>query len=359
MSNKIGEIAGVVQKTQENQKYLFGTIPSDKVKNVTFVPVNESSLRKTPLNEHTEEGYQRPGSLSRMRAFARFLKDHPNSIIPPILLSGRGNWHFKPNGEGQEVGKLIIQEKAAILDGQHRLGGFVHLYESEDDVREISFILLPDLDPEEEKKEFLVVNNTQKGVPKSLTIYLEDTEEAQVAWGLNEETDSPFNGKITKTTLQRTQLFNLASVAKQVKRLFSVGGVQDLDVGQKIDFMSRFWTIIADHLHEEWTDIEKLDDSEIKGSRRNSFEYKLLELTGLIAWAHTGAYIFSRSYSEEMGMNWDNVSRLVEAASEINWRKDGDYAGMTGEYGGKIMADDMIRLLPPESAETSLQQALS
>ena len=358
-TNKIGEIIGVVQKAQGDQKYLFGTIRSDKVKNVTFVPVNESSLRETPLNENTEEGYQRPGSLSRMRTFTRFLKEHPNSVVPPILLSGRGNWHFKPNGEGQEVGKLIIQEKAAILDGQHRLGGFVHLYESEDDVREISFILLPDLDPGEEKKEFLVVNNTQKGVPKSLAIYLEDTEEAQVAWGLNEETDSPFNGKITKTTLQRTQLFNLASVAKQVKRLFSIGGVQDLDIGQKIDFMSRFWTIIADHLHEEWADIEKLDNPEIKGSRRNSFEYKLLELTGLIAWAHTGAHIFSRSYSEDAGMNWDNVGRLVEAVSEIEWRKDGEYAGRTGEAGGRFMADDMIRLLPPEGAETSLQQALS
>ena len=294
-----------------------------------------------------------------MRTFAKFLKEYPNSVVPPILLSGRGNWQFEPNGEGQESGKLIIQGKAAILDGQHRLGGFVDLYESEGDVLEISFILLPDLTPEQEKKEFLVVNNTQKGVPKPLTAYLENTEEAQVAWGLNEEADSPFNGRITKTTLQPTQLFALHSVAKQVKRLFSIGAVQDLDVGQKIDFMSRFWTIIADHLHEEWADIEKLDNPEIKGSRRNSFEYKLLELTGLIAWAHTGAHIFSRSYSEDAGMNWDNVGRLVEAVSEIEWRKDGEYAGRTGEAGGRFMAGDMIRLLPPEGAETSLQQALS
>ena len=38
-TNTIGEIAGVIQKTQGNQKYLFGTIKSDKVKNVTFVPL--------------------------------------------------------------------------------------------------------------------------------------------------------------------------------------------------------------------------------------------------------------------------------------------------------------------------------
>ena len=59
-TNKIGEIAGVVQKTQGNQKYLFGTIRSDKVKNVTFVPVDTPSPRVTPLNENTEKVINAP-----------------------------------------------------------------------------------------------------------------------------------------------------------------------------------------------------------------------------------------------------------------------------------------------------------
>ena len=358
-----GEITGVIQKTQGEQQYLFGTIPSDKVKNVTFVPVNESS-RKTCLNEIVEDGYQRPGSLTRMRAFAKFLKENPNSIIPPVLLSGRGKWKFEPAGQEQDSGKLIIQERAAILDGQHRLGGFVHLYESEEDVRDISFILLPDLNSDQETKEFITVNNTQKGVPKSLTAYLEGTEEAQIGWELNERSDSPFKGRITKTSRQRTHLFGLDSVAKQVTRLFALGSVQDADIDQKVEFMSEFWTIIADELEDEWSDIEKLDNSEIKGSRRNSFEYKLLELTGLIAWSYIGAQIFLRSYSEEIGMNWDNVRRLVKAVSGIDWRKDGEYRGRTGEAGGKAMSEEMLRLLPTEGVETEdteerLQQALS
>ena len=350
-----GEITGVIEKTQGNQKYLFGTIGSDKIKNVTFVPVLESSGR-TYLNER-EGGYQRPGSHSRMRAFARFLEEYPNSIVPPVLLSGRGKWRFEPTGEENDSGKLIIHEQAAIVDGQHRLGGFVFLYESEEDVRDISFILLPNLSPEAEEKEFVVVNSSQKGVPRALIAYLGDTEEAQVGWGLNEDQDSPFKGRITRTSMQRQHLFALNSVKKQVERLFSLGAVQDLDVGKKIEFISRFWTIIADQLEAEWSDIEKLDNLETKG--RRDFKYKLLELTGLIAWAYTGAQIFSRSYSEETGMNWDNVARLVEAASEIDWRKDGEYAGIAGEVGGKRISNDMIRLLPPESLEANLQQALS
>ena len=358
-----GEITGVIQKTQGEQKYLFGTIRSDQVKNVTFVPVIESS-RKTCLNEIVGEGYQRPGSLTRMRAFARFLKENPNSIIPPVLLSGRGKWKFEPACQEQDSGKLIIQERAAILDGQHRLGGFVHLYESEKDVRDVSFILLPDLNLDQETKEFVTVNTNQTGVPKPLTAYLGATEQAQISWELNERPDSPFKERITKTSMQHTHLFNLHSVAREVTRLFAKEPVQNLDIDQKGDLTVEFWTIIADELKDEWSDIEKLDNPEIKGSRRNSFEYKLLELTGLIAWSYTGAEIFSRSYDKETGMNWDNVRRLVKASSAIDWRKNGAYVGRTGMVGGKAMADEMIGLLPAEDVEAEdpeelLRQALS
>ena len=349
MSNEvttIGAIPGVIEKTQGEQKYLFGTIGSDKIKNVTFVPVIEPS-NKTYLNEITEKGYQRPGSLSRMRAFAKFLKDNPNSVVPPVLLSGRGYWKWQPGGQEQDSGQLIIQGKAAVIDGQHRLGGFVFLYEDSEDVRDISFILLPNLTIDEESQEFVVVNTSQKGVPKPLTAYLKDKEEAQVGWALNEEPDSPFMGRITRTTLERKHLFALHSVSKQVGRLFSNPKFRSVAVDQKIEFMSRFWTIISDLLSKEWSDIEKLDDLETRG--RRDFEYKLLELTGLIAWTHTGAQIFARSYSEEIGMNWDNVERLVKSALEIDWGKNGEYEGRTGEAGGKIMSDDMIRMLPAEA----------
>ena len=343
---KIGEVANVIGKSQGDQKYLFGTISSDKIKNLTFVPVIEFSPR-TFLNEDVEAGYQRPGSQSRMRAFARFLKEHPNSVVPPVVLSGRGNWVFETGST--ELGNLLIQGMAAIIDGQHRLGGFVFLYESEEIVRDISFILLPNLSVKEEKAEFLVVNNSQKGVPKPLTSYLEDTEEAQVGWGLNEESDSPFQGRITRTTLKPTNLFALNSVAKNVRRLFSLGLLQDLDVETKIEFMSRYWTIIADQVPEEWSDIDRLEEPKSRG--RRDFRYKLLELTGLVAWSYTGAHIFHRSYSDASGMSWDNVSRLVEAASAIDWAKDGEYEGRTGEAGGKLMSDDMVRLFPREGGD--------
>ncbi len=357
----VDEIPGVIEKIQGNRKYLFGTISSDKIKDVTFVPVIEPS-RKTYLNEIVEEGYQRPGSDSRMRKFSRFLKENPNSVVPPVLLSGRGNWKFKPGGHEQDSGKIIIHDQAVIVDGQHRLGGFVHLYETEGDIRDVSFILLPHLCAKAEKEEFVVVNSTQKGVPKALTVHLDDEDEdAKIGWALNQLPDSPFKGRITRTRMQREHLFALNSVAKQIKRMFSLDGIEldpYLQINQKIEIVSQFWEIIANQLPEEWSDIEKLDDPNTKG--RRDFKYKLLELTGLIAWAYTGARIFARSYKEsENDMDWDQVNYLVEAASGVDWSKNGEYEGRTGEAGGKIMAAEMILMLPPVSAKAGLQQALS
>ncbi len=333
MPAAIGEIGGVVKRQVGDRPYYFGTVTSDKLKLLTFVPVIEES-RKTYVSERTEEGYQRPGSISRMRLFKRFLDENPNSVVPPILLSSRGKWEFV-EGDVADYGTLRVHAPAAIIDGQHRAGGYVLAFEGEkkDDPGRtvpVDFILLVDLDVEEEMKEFVTVNNTQKGVPKSLTAYLEDTDEAQIAWALNTEDDSPFKGRITRTTTQRKHLFALHSVAKQMGRTFDFGTLRELDVPTKVEYAIRYWTIIADVLPEEWSDIEKLDDPEFRG--RSSFEFKLLELTGLIAWSLVAKYIVGRSYSDTAGVNWENVRR----------------EGQTGEVGGHKIADEMERLLPSE-----------
>jgi hypothetical protein len=207
----------------------------------------------------------------------------------------------------------------------------------------------------EEMDEFIVVNNSQKGVPRALTTYLEGTEEAAVAWQLNEDPDSPFYGKITRTSIEKQHLFTLSSVARQVKELFKSGKLVDLDSDNKVDYMERFFNIVADALQNEWADIQKLDDDESRG--RRDFEFKLLELTGLIAWCTFGGYILDRSYSIDVAaMNWDNVRRLVKAASGVDWRKNGQYEGRTGLAGARVIAQEMERLLPAET-ETAEDEA--
>jgi DNA sulfur modification protein DndB len=338
----IGEIEGIVKKKIGTQVYYFGTVMSDKIKNITFVPVIQES-KKTYLAENPENGYQRPGSKSRMRQFMRYLKEHPNSVVPPVLISGRDEWRFKSVSENEEYGKLIIEAPAAIIDGQHRIGGYIALFEDEEEDRPIDFILLEGFDTESEIKEFTTVNNTQKGVPKALTAFLEDRESARIAWALNEEEDSPFKDRITRINMERSHLFALHSVAKQIERTFNRGGISDFDEDEKIEALIKYWTIISDEFDDEWSDIEKLDDTNTRG--RKDFEYKLLELTGFIVWSLIGSEILGRSYLDGVGINWEHVSSLVRSCGEIDWRKDGQYAGRTGEAGASFIKLDLERLI--------------
>jgi DNA sulfur modification protein DndB len=352
----VGKIPNVLRRDTGNRTYYFGTIGSDKVKHVTFVPVLENSP-KTPLIEDTKDGYQRPGTIARMNKFKNFLKDNPNSLVPPVLLSGRGNWVFTPGDDGGPLGSLDLKGSAAILDGQHRLGGYVLLNENDNDVRDIDFLLLENLELVEEVREFVIVNNTQVGVPKSLNYFLAQdveglsglvgdiTDDIWLAWQLNLREDSPFLGKITRIKMGPEHLFQLHSVAKNIDKMFKDGAFNDVDREEKLDIAIRYWNLIADLHQTQWADIEKLG---VPKQGRKDFDYKLLELTGFIAWSLIGnSRIISPSYnSTSHTVDWDRVQKMIEILAErVDWTKGGEYQNATGEVGGPIIHKDMQKIL--------------
>jgi len=147
--------------------------------------------------------------------------------------------------------------------------------------------------------------------------------------------------------MKKHHLFALHSVAKQMRELFKPGGLEELDMETKISFAERFFYAVQDAFPTEWMDIEKLDDEALRG--RRSFEYKLLELTGLIAWTTVGKLILHRCYGEGVGMNWDRVKELVGKAGAVDWKKAGQYAGRTGSAGAIVIVKDMERCLGPEA----------
>ncbi len=349
-------IKNVLKKKNANRTYFFGSVDSDKVKNITFVPVIENSP-KTALVEDVTGGYQRPGSMPRMNKFKQFLKSHPDSLVPPVILSGRGKWKFIASKDNADIGDLKVEASAAILDGQHRLGGFVALYDSEKEVRNIDFLLIDNLSRNEEIAEFVIVNNTQVGVPKSLNMFIGqgipeldgvgpnvDDDDVYVAWGLNVREDSPFVGRITRTKAGPEHLFALHSVAGQIGKMFSHGAFVDVERDDRLDIAIKYWQIIQEMHPREFDDTSKLG---VRGQGRKSFEYKLLELTGFIAWSLIGQQILSKAYNPETkSMDWDEVEASVQTLSEkIEWSKGGEYRNATGAVGGPIIKRDMERVL--------------
>lgn len=323
-------------ETGETRYFYVGTIRSDLARALTFVPVLEHST-KTYLAEKVEEGYQRPGSAARMRQFAQYVSENPLSVVPPVILSGRDSWRFKG---ANDVGNLEIFDAAAVVDGQHRLGGFVHLYESDEQPREVDFFLLADLTLTQEKDEFLAINNTQRGVPKSINVLLEQSDDSVVGSELNSRDDSPFRARITIAKAPPGALFSLAAVAKNVGRTFNHGAFTDVSVDKKIDIMVDYWNRISDAFPEEWDDINR------KGSEK---EFKLLETTGLIAWSLAGSDVLGPSFDPDMGMmNWDVVGAKIghlAMPGALDWRKDGEFQGLTGEVGGARIHKKMQQVL--------------
>ena len=344
MAEKIGTITGVARRTiissdGSKRDYYLGSIRSDVAKALTFVPVALEETKNSPLNENLENGYQRQGSPSRMKKFTEFLMEHPLSVIPPVVLSGRSNWKYTGDGD---FGSLDIYAPAAVIDGQHRLGGLVILFEKHATIRSIDFMLIPDLPLEDEKTEFTTINGTQRGVSKGLVKYIEGSADAEIAQMLNEDEDSPFTRRITLVQKKPGELFTYAAVVNNVKRTFADGKLNDLLLDTKLEYLKRYWTIIADEFPEEWNDIERVD-------AREPMQFKLLETTGLSAWSLAGSDILAPAFNPVTHtMDWEAVAKLIRtvAASGLDLAKDGEFQGLTGEVGAAKIHKKIQSLLP-------------
>ena len=216
-----------------------------------------------------------------------------------------------------------------FIDGQHRLGGYVARYEEDELTRPIEFVLLPGLDLEMERSEFLTINNTQKGVIASLTAYVEASDEALIGQEANERDDSPLAGRITIVAKKPGEHFTLAAMVTNIRRTFNHGAFEHIDLDQKVDILLRYWTIISDSYPEEWTDLG------LPPKDQNS---KLLETTGLIAWSLAADDILGPAFNpDSKTMDWERVEVSVRKLADtgcVDWSKTGEFQGLTGEVGG-------------------------
>jgi DNA sulfur modification protein DndB len=325
--------------------YYTGLMSSDIAKDATYVPVMKNLVgNKSPLIEKGN-GYQRPGSGPRMRTFARYLRDHPVAIVPPVLLSTRDKWTFIES-EYEDFGDLEVRGPAAIIDGQHRLGGFISLFDTDEIVLDIDFIAYEGLSATEEAQVFNTINGNAKGVPKGLGKAIEGSWSTQVAIRLNEDSGSPFFGHFFYAGQKEVEgaSFNLSSIDKEVKRTFSHGSFSALveaeDIDTMYDIMQRYWDLIAEHFPVEWEDIYE---------KRKDQEYKLLELTGIIAWSAAATDLLGPNYDPNIKeMYWEKVRELLSQIAEsglLDLRKNGEFQNATGGVGGPMIHRKIQRIL--------------
>lgn len=313
----------------DNYVYYLAQIPASLAYDLTFVPVlaDEAKLVKRARKylQETDNGYQRPGSYRRMEAFSRYLMDDDAAYTPAIVLSSRGQWEYVP-----ATNSLVANQPAAIIDGQHRMGGFIAALQ-EDGIDRIIDVVILDVDGAAEEKAFLDINSNAKSVSTGIVAVLGRNIDAQVASALNSHPGSIFRDRFYISQLRPGTLFNIASVAKNISTTFSHGvfeGIKE-DVDLKFEIMLGYWEIIASEFAEEWDDIDK---------KRLDRNFKLLELTGLIAMSLSADEILAPAFDMKAStIDFEKVEksvRFLAESKELDWDKNGDFRGLTGQVGG-------------------------
>ena len=92
---------------------------------------------------------------------------------------------------------------------------------------------------------------------------------------------------------------------------------------------SNYWELISQAFPEEWEDINE---------RPKDQTYKLLELTGIIAWSLSASDILGPHFDPNArDVDWGTVSRLIEGianSGELDLLKEGEFQNATGAVGG-------------------------
>lgn len=330
----------VLESDQGSREYFLGQISSKDARELTFVPViaEEATVRsrRTYLNE-SNNGYQRPGVARRMESFANYLETYPLAYTPAVVLSGRGLWQYSEKDQS-----LSVLAPAAIIDGQHRLGGFVCNFENTDTERLIDFVLINFESIKEEEKIFVDINGNAKSVASGIVAVIGRSADVQVAELLNSNPNSLFKGKFYIAQGHSETLFNINSVMKEISTTFSHGAFQNIanDIDLKFEIALAYWEEISTAFPNEWADIDL---------PRNSRTYKLLELTGFITWSKAASEILAPAFDQESKtINWDFVRRMINllaAPGAIDWTKTGRYMNATGNRGAQLIHRDIQQLL--------------
>jgi DNA sulfur modification protein DndB len=340
MSNKINNVIQIIDPS--GLTYYLGTITPTQIMELTFVPC-VVNVNDDVLAIRTQHGYQREGDKKRMTQIKDFYSTNTSSLIPPVLLSTRGAWKFFPKTANSALGSIEATDQAAIIDGQHRLGGLsmiAHDSESSDNAlhRNIPFMAVEFGDVKIESEEFEVINGKQKGIKPSHLKYIRKNESfgGNAASMLKDDPDSVFAGRIAISTRADYDIITFKAATDLVAHTFDKVFCQNAfrpesseeNQQKAMSMLLSYWKAVSQVFGNMWADIQVLPSSGANKTSNNpgrsKFEYRLLEETGLRAFARLGSNILYKSW--------------MPASSDIAWNTVEDHLR-------KVSQDETVQLV--------------
>lgn len=236
---------------QGSMEFYCFVMNSKSLRDVAFVS------RREPANP---SGYQRYLNTKRLKEVGDYIKrpraTFPNSIIVNFE---PGKVRFESSGTGNK-GVLIIpknENTAWIIDGQHRLYGFIESAGKEFDLVVTAFLGLA---LQDQAVIFKTINSEQKGVNPSL-IYdlIELTKDAEftderaheIVKALNEHEDSPWRSSIKMIGMGKGTISQAAFVT-EIKTLLSDAIFKEYPAGEQAKILKDYFSSIKDLYPSAW-----------------------------------------------------------------------------------------------------------
>lgn len=143
---------------EQNGKSFYLTIMGSKnLETMCFV----SRKREEPT-----KGFQRLLNKKRALNIADYL-DKDKGVIPPaLILSAQSKAKVKYDKDKMELSMDCVKESLLVLDGQHRLYGLKNAKNEYN----IPVVIFDNLSAQDEIRQFIDINTTQKGVPAALLL---------------------------------------------------------------------------------------------------------------------------------------------------------------------------------------------
>ena len=116
-------------------------------------------------DENPVKGFQRLLSPTRAKKIEEYM--NKNGVIPSaVILSAQPSAQLSYSADSNEMWMEKIPETLLVLDGQHRLFGFFGATKN----YEVPVVIFDGLNTQEEVRQFIDINTTQRGVPTALIL---------------------------------------------------------------------------------------------------------------------------------------------------------------------------------------------
>ena len=256
----------VIPFNQKNKKGWLTTIKSSEI-NLT---ATKNRLKVDQKSEKNPNGYQRPDTPSRWKAFATFMESDngfcPVPLVGNVRTNGRGAHRIVENS-----GQIDIPENVQIwvCEGQHRLLGYLHFLKEFNTDVDIPLVILNE-DRDQEVINFHYINAKQKSVATDLTntilreylkrtgntlVGISLTDEKQIAIDvtsmLNDDPSCPFykniqlTGSGIKSTIKPIPMHN--SITELVKEIDDTGMCdEDRVATMSFEIMKNAWRALRE-----------------------------------------------------------------------------------------------------------------